>query len=258
MSLPPLSINDNHRNSLLAGVKYIDGLLAGALSGLAGTAEDGAIFATTVPDATPVQRKVIAAHVAHLRAGLRDLLAASAIPVRPPTLGGLWNLRSALIAIDITLEELGPSTLAGYGELTPEAAAGLSALQAQIRTRIAELRAYLDAGLGGDLGARLARLDTTRDEVRLLRKIESVVTTHNLREFRRPLAHLLERLERKLLTVALGGRVSCGKSSLLNHLLGTDVLPSGVTPVTAVPIRIVPGPEAAVTVSFAPEHCVLL
>jgi hypothetical protein len=39
--------------------------------------------------------------------------------------------------------------------------------------------------------------------------------------------------------------------SLLNHILGTEVLPVGVTPVTAIPTRVIFGPEPAIDVSFA-------
>ena len=42
-----------------------------------------------------------------------------------------------------------------------------------------------------------------------------------------------------------------GKSSLLNAVIGTDVLPVGVTPVTAVPTRIIHGEKPSLTVSFA-------
>lgn len=38
--------------------------------------------------------------------------------------------------------------------------------------------------------------------------------------------------------IAFVGRVSAGKSSLLNKVIGVDLLPTGVTPVTAVPTRI--------------------
>lgn len=58
-------------------------------------------------------------------------------------------------------------------------------------------------------------------------------------------------MERNWWTVALVGRFSSGKSSLLNYLLGTHCLPSGGTPVTAVPIRIVPGAEVLVVLSNA-------
>ncbi len=47
------------------------------------------------------------------------------------------------------------------------------------------------------------------------------------------------------------GRVSSGKSSLLNAILDTEVLPVGVTPVTSVPTRITHGEQPSLTVSFA-------
>src|SRR5207247_972906 len=47
------------------------------------------------------------------------------------------------------------------------------------------------------------------------------------------------------------GRISSGKSSLLNYILQTDVLPIGVTPVTAIPTRISHGPIAQAGVEFA-------
>jgi GTP-binding protein EngB required for normal cell division len=247
-----LQLNDFQRNTLQAGFKYIDNLLGEALAGLSPAGED-AIFAPTLPDATPVQRKVIADQAARLRRAIRVALDACAIPVRPPDVGALWNLRCSLVSIDIALEDFGPDHLRGYGAIDDATAARTTELRAQIRTVLTELLAYLESGLGGDLSARLARLDQTRDEVRLLRELERIVTAHGLIELRGNLGRLLDRLERNWWTVAFVGRVSSGKSSLLNHLLATDVLPAGVTPVTAVPIRIVPGTSATATVFFATE-----
>ena len=50
--------------------------------------------------------------------------------------------------------------------------------------------------------------------------------------------------------VALFGRVSSGKSSLLNALLGSDVLPVGVNPITAVPTKLRYGPELRAGVAY--------
>ena len=47
------------------------------------------------------------------------------------------------------------------------------------------------------------------------------------------------------------GCVSSGKSSLLNAILETDVLPVGVTPITAVPTRITHAAEPSLTVWFS-------
>jgi GTP-binding protein EngB required for normal cell division len=62
---------------------------------------------------------------------------------------------------------------------------------------------------------------------------------------------IAERLESHRFEIAVFGRVSSGKSSLLNHILRTAVLPVGVNPITAVPTRLIHGPEAVLTVSYA-------
>ena len=99
--------------------------------------------------------------------------------------------------------------------------------------------------------ARLLQLEQTRDEVKLLRELDRIITAHGLVEFRNTLATLLDRLETTAFEIGVFGRVSSGKSSLLNHLLEQNVLPIGVTPVTAVPTRISFGPQPQATIEFA-------
>ncbi len=71
-------------------------------------------------------------------------------------------------------------------------------------------------------------------------------------EVRGSLAALLDRLEGgNTFEIGVFGRVSAGKSSLLNHLLGGNFLPVGVTPVTALPIRLRYGPQPGAVVTFA-------
>lgn len=250
MSTPLLRLNDNHRNTLLSAFMYMDQLLSEGVAGLT-PAEEGAIFSLLKPDATATQRKIISDQVARLRRSMRDALNACSIPVRPPTIGALWSLRNSLTFIDIALEDLSKSHLSGYGAVDENSAEGIMALQAQIRAVLADLQSYVASGTGGDLAARFSRLDKTKEEVLLLSEIERIITAHGLVELRQALSLLLERLEKNWWTVAFVGRVNSGKSSLLNYLLATDILPSGVTPVTAVPVRITSGPEIVATVSFA-------
>ncbi len=57
------------------------------------------------------------------------------------------------------------------------------------------------------------------------------------------------------INVAVMGRFKAGKSSLLNHLLGYDLLPVGVIPVTSVITELLPGRQESATVHFLDGHC---
>jgi GTP-binding protein EngB required for normal cell division len=69
-------------------------------------------------------------------------------------------------------------------------------------------------------------------------------------EFRPRVDSLISRLEDNNLEVALFGRVSSGKSSLLNALLSTDVLPVGINPITAVPTKLEYGTKLRALVTY--------
>lgn len=88
-------------------------------------------------------------------------------------------------------------------------------------------------------------------DVALLKTLERIVNEHGLVEFRPTLAMILDRLESKNFEIALFGRVSSGKSSLLNHIVQTDILPVGVTPITAVPTRLIYGETSRLSVWYA-------
>jgi GTP-binding protein EngB required for normal cell division len=60
--------------------------------------------------------------------------------------------------------------------------------------------------------------------------------------------HLLARTDSVEFRVAVVGEFKRGKSTLLNALLGRSLLPTGVLPVTTVPIELASGPERAVVV----------
>jgi GTPase Era involved in 16S rRNA processing len=70
------------------------------------------------------------------------------------------------------------------------------------------------------------------------------------REILERLNRLRTRLDEGLLRVAVLGQFKRGKSTLLNALLGAPVLPTGVTPVTAIPTFIKAGPKAAARITF--------
>jgi ribosome biogenesis GTPase A len=71
------------------------------------------------------------------------------------------------------------------------------------------------------------------------------------REILERLNKLKARLEEGLLRVAVLGQFKRGKSTLVNALLGTAVLPTGITPITAIPTFIRAAAQTSARVSFA-------
>jgi GTP-binding protein EngB required for normal cell division len=65
------------------------------------------------------------------------------------------------------------------------------------------------------------------------------------------LAALRDRLRAARLRVLVVGEAKRGKSTLVNALLGRDVLPMGVTPLTAVPATVTHGTDERLDVAFA-------
>jgi len=202
-------------------------------------------------DTTPIQRKVTHDYIVRVREAMRRVMEELSIPPPEPHFGAVWAAAINLMYCSISLNELTPERMRAYGPLSSEAADKLDRIRAELDGLVAKLRTYLGRGAGGDLQQRVQQLGKTSDEIRLLSEIERIVTAHGLVEFRGTLGMLLDRMESSAFEVGVFGRVSSGKSSLLNYILQTDVLPIGVTPVTAIPTRISHGPVAEAGIEFA-------
>src|SRR5208337_4062500 len=138
----------------------------------------------------------------------------------------------------------------GFGDISDTDATELNGIAGELKALVSRLGQYLERRAGKDFKERLQQLEGAGNNLGLLSRIERVVAERGLVEFRGTIASVLDRAEDRSFEIAVFGRVSSGKSSLLNAVLGTDVLPVGVTPVTAVPTRITHGEEPSLTVSF--------
>jgi GTP-binding protein EngB required for normal cell division len=251
------SLNAAQKRHLLSELKHADTLLSDIEAVLAASASKAA-FPKYKQDLSPRQIKVIQDYIARLRTQMLRAAEGFDLDRSEPAFGSLHSIRTILTFIDIAFEELRPKYMRGYGAVPESAAPELNGLADELQGIASRLDAYLAAGLGQDIPARLERLAQAGTDTSLLSRLEQVISDHGLVEFRPALSIILERLENNALEIALFGRVSSGKSSLLNRILGVDVLPVGVNPITAVPTRIVYGPAAVLTVWFAdrrPERC---
>jgi len=244
------SLNSNHERRLSVTCRCLDKLLADMESMLSVSSSKLA-FPQYTPDLTSAQRRVVEDYISRIRAQLIRVLDGQNIGRPPADIPVTRSLHSTLTFVDIAVEELKPEYMRGYGEVPTAAAVELNGIAGELQGLVRQLDHYLVRGAGENLQQRLEKLEQTGDEVPLLRKLETVITEHGLVEFRSTLSMILDRLEDNSFEIAMFGRVSSGKSSLLNAILEIDVLPVGVTPITAVPTRLAYAESPAVNVWFA-------
>ncbi|MGC2792766.1 MAG: dynamin family protein, partial [Candidatus Sulfotelmatobacter sp.] len=244
------SLNSNHERRLRVTCRHIDKLLAEMESAL-NVSTSKLAFPQYVPDLSPAQRRVIEDYIGRIRAQLIRVLDGQGMERPTADIPVSRSLHSYLTFVDIATEELKPEYMRGYGEVPSAAAVELNGIAGELQGLVRQLDQYLMRGSRENLQERLERLEQTGDEIPVLKKLESVISEHGLVEFRSTLSMILDRLEDNNFEIAIFGRVSSGKSSLLNAMLGTDVLPVGVTPITAVPTRLLYGDPPAVHVWFA-------
>jgi GTP-binding protein EngB required for normal cell division len=248
--MPEESLNSNHARRLSVTCRHIDKLLADMENALSVMSTKRA-FPEYLPDITPAQTRVVEDYIARIRAQLARVLDGQDIERPEPSIPVSRSLHTALTFIAIAAEELQPKYMHGYGEVPPSAAVELNGIASELLGLVNQLDEYIMRGAGENLQERLQRLEQQGDEVALLKRLETIIGEQGLVEFRSTVSMILDRLEDNRFEIAMFGRVSSGKSSLLNATLGTDVLPVGVTPITAVPTRITYGDTAAVNVWFA-------
>jgi len=246
---PQDSLNSSHKLHLLTSFKYADELLSDIESVLASAASKSP-FPKYREDLSPVQIKVVQDYIARIRAQMIQVLKSQGISPPEPRFVATRSVRVNLEFANVAFDECRPAALRGYGEVPESAIPELNGLVEEMRGLVRKLSTYLAQDTGQDPQARLQRLESTCDEIGLLKTLATIINERGLVEFRPALSIILDKVESNSFQIALFGRVSSGKSSLLNHILEMDVLPVGVNPITAVPTRIMHGPEPALTVTY--------
>jgi GTP-binding protein EngB required for normal cell division len=243
-------LNEAHRRRLSVTCSYIDRLLR-EVEEIFHEAASKSPFPRHVVDVTPAQTRVLEDHIRRIREQLLRALAWQNIVPDPPEIPATRAALTHLAFVDIAIEELKPSYMRGSGTVPDGVAEELNGVVHELRSVTQSMERYLRQELGTNLEVRLKNLENAGHDIALLQTIETVITRHGMVEFRPRIASLASRLEDNNLEVALFGRVSSGKSSLLNALLETDVLPVGVNPITAVPTRLRYGSVLRAEVTYA-------
>jgi GTP-binding protein EngB required for normal cell division len=240
-------LSDNHKRRILTSLQYADKLLAESLQALTPGAHS--LFSGYVQDLSPSQSRWVESYAAKIREQMSVLLETCRIEPPRPTAASSGKLRTSLTSLDVTLEDIYPEKMRGYGKMDAAAARDLSwtlravrRLVSQLLTLLSESREAQDRDLGPlDIGPELSAL---------LERMAQVVANHGLVEFLPALNALIRNTQPHPFEIAVFGKPGSGRSSLINRLLETELLPVGATPTTAVPVRIVAGSEPRLRVSF--------
>jgi hypothetical protein len=212
-------LNPSQRLHLLSSCQYADKLLSEIEATLAAS-QSKSPFPRFKPDLLPAQAKMVQDYIARLRAQLVRILDSQGVSIPAPHIGSLHAMRVTLGFADIAFDECRPKRMAGYGELADAAAIEMAGLVDEMQGIISRLNSYLAQGQSADLAQRLQRLEEAGSDVALVQAIQQAISQNGFIEFRPALAAIVERLETDTLEIAVFGRVSSGKSSLLNHIAG--------------------------------------
>jgi len=247
---PTNSLNAAQKLHLLTSCQHVDKLL-GEIESILIASESKSPFPKYKPDLSRAQAGVVGNYIARTRAQMLRALESQSVEPPEAKFGSLHSIRVTLAFAGIALDECSAKNMRGYGELPETLAPEINGLVDELKGVISGLDAYLAQGLGQDLEARLEKLQCEGSDLGLVKSLERIIQTHGLVEFRSAISHIVDRLECARFEIAFFGRVSSGKSSLLNRIVQREVLPVGVTPVTAVTTRVVFGPAERASVWFA-------
>ncbi|MBZ5570173.1 MAG: dynamin family protein [Acidobacteriia bacterium] len=243
-------LNEYQQRRLSVTCRHIDKLLSDIEAVLWASASKSP-FPKYISDISPAQRRVSEDYIARIRARLVRTLESQDISIEPPSIPATRTLYMALTFVDISVEELRPRYMRGYGEVSPAAATELNGIVGELEGLVNQLNIFIGQASVSNLQQRIEALESAGTDTKLLKSLERIIGERGLVEFRSTLSMILERLEDKRFEIAIFGRASSGKSSLLNHMLQNEVLPVGVTPITALPTRLVFGEAPAIQVWYA-------
>ena len=138
----PEGLNENHRRILVIALAHVDGLLR-EIETAAAAGDSPSLFPKYIPDVTPQQRKVIAGHIAVIRAKLVESLDRLGLTPPEPSVRASWGIVTSLDYALVAVEDSAPSRIRGYGEVGPQAATLLESVEADLMTALQHFRRYI-------------------------------------------------------------------------------------------------------------------
>jgi integrase len=198
------SLSSLHKRHVLIRLQHADELLSN-IENILNAAASRSPFPKYTVDISPAQSRIVLDYITRIRARMLRAVEALDIPVPGPRFGAIHSIRVALSFIRVSLEEIAPKHLRGYGPVPEVFHPEFDGLSAELQGLVGQLDGFLGRGPAEDLQHRLERLGRAGDEADLAKTLQRVIGNHGLVEFRATLSTLVDRLAGSRFEIALFG-----------------------------------------------------
>ncbi len=236
-------LTDNQLRHLAQSLAHIEQTLTDACM-LATQARGQEVFPRYRMPLSEADAAALGAALDRLRVVLRRYARAQHLPT--PAHGELdpaWALDTQITLLRNVALALRPVHLAGYGALDEDATHACRTLAAEVGALLEGMQDTLRTPAG-------LPVPETVDALTAL--LMELVPRYRLGEYHARIAALAETSDH--VEVAVLGRVSSGKSSLLNALIQCALLPVGIVPVTTVTTRLIIGAKPGLALHYLDGH----
>ena len=134
-------LNDNHKRRILTSLQYADKLLEESLHALAPGARP--LFSGYLQDLSPAESRRVANYAVKIREQMSRLMHKCGIEISSPGTFATGKLRTCLTSLDLTLEDIHPEKMRGYGKMDSASTRDLSWTLQEIRRLVSLLLAFL-------------------------------------------------------------------------------------------------------------------
>jgi GTP-binding protein EngB required for normal cell division len=208
-----------------ATLAHVDHLLANALRHT-GIVVAGS-FDQEYDDFTADEVFLLSETVGEIRSALIGLLDRLGVAREAPSIPARWAAQTDWQLAEVALSELAQGDTKAWGGADPNLEETLRKEALRLRERLAQARALL----AGERPNERARPETLAPGPALA-PLRSLLALRSLSPLHGALRALAARLRDPDFVIGVFGRVSSGKSSLINAILGENLLPAGAAPVT--------------------------
>lgn len=137
-----ITLSPSQRQRLLITCKHIDQLLKDIEETLNATASKG-VFENYINDITDVERRTIEDYIGRLRGKLRQVLVSQSLAPESPHISAAHSIEVGLTFIEVSIEELAPRYMRGYGPVSQDGASDLHSIIATLQPVAKEFQSYV-------------------------------------------------------------------------------------------------------------------